>query len=41
MKEFIYEVKNYGVRIAIGNWMVCKGANLLKAKRIRLFYEKK
>jgi len=40
VKHFIYEVKNYGLRIAVGNWMVCKGADLLKAKKIKLTYDK-
>lgn len=40
MREFIYQVRKFGYRIATANWMIEKGADMLEAKSIHLeFYD--
>jgi|TARA_Y100000310_G_scaffold111728_1_gene110141 hypothetical protein len=40
MKQLIYEIKHFGWRIGIGNFLILKGGKILKAKRIRVTYYK-
>jgi hypothetical protein len=39
-KEFFREIKNYGLYVALGNWLVCFTKWFIKAKRIKVTYYK-
>jgi|TARA_Y100000310_G_scaffold279366_1_gene298432 hypothetical protein len=34
MKQFIYNIKSYGWKIVLGNWLIEKGGNMIGAKSI-------
>jgi len=40
MKEFFYEVKHFGFKVAIGNAFITLGGRILGAKTIRITYRK-
>jgi hypothetical protein len=41
IKEFVYQIREYGFRIAIDNWLICFTKWFIGAKRIRINYGKK
>ena len=41
MKEFLKELTDYGVKIAIGNWLIGFTKWFIGAKRIQITYFKK
>lgn len=40
LKEFINEIKEYGLYVALCNWLICFTKWFTKAKRIQLTYRK-
>lgn len=38
MKQFIYDVKNYGCKIALDNWLITFTFGFIKAKKITITY---
>lgn len=41
MKQFLIEWKNYGFKIAFGNWLIGFTKHFIGAKRIEITYKKK
>lgn len=40
LSEFVYEVKTYGFKVALDNWLICFTKWFIGAKRIRITYFK-
>lgn len=41
MKEFIQQTKQYGLRVAFGNWLIGVTKRVTGAERIQLTYHKR
>lgn len=41
IKEFVYQIREYGFKVAVGNLFICWLKSFIGAKRIRINYGKK
>jgi len=40
LKEFLIEIKKYGIKVAINNLLICIFKKLINAKRVQVTYFK-